>query len=318
MKNILKNSLLNSPLLWRGAGGEVLKRKPYTSSNSPLLYFVCSPSPKERGLGGEVLIKTIFLSFFLGLQFSYAQNIFQGYDVTGTNPNCYSCDAIQNFTANAVGTLSCGKIESTAEVTVSFTCKTLRVLAEGIILTDGLQASAGCEVMFKASVPPPTPPLPPITTSIDKFEDILISAEDIGEAAVYNWYDSEGNLVFVGKDITIANAVAETYKVEVISSVDGFKTYEDVEVVYKPNRLVNLYPNPTQGNIDIEYKINEANSAYLMVLNYYMNSPISNNYVIDINNNQANLDLSSYPNGFYRVALVADGVIVDVKLISKY
>lgn len=152
---------------------------------------------------------------------------------------------------------------------------------------------------------------------IDKYDDVSISAQDIGEVAIYNWYDSEGNLIFEGKDLFIANAVAEKYKLEVIS-LDGFKDYKDVEVTLKPNRLENLYPNPANsGNLNIRYKINEANSAYLMITSYYMSGGISNNYIIDKDDTEKNIDLSFYPNGFYKVALITDGQIVDVKILSK-
>ena len=33
---------------------------------------------------------------------------------------------------------------------------------------------------------------------------------------------------------------------------------------------------------------------------------------------EKNIDISYYPNGFYKVALVTDGQIVDVKILSKW
>lgn len=154
---------------------------------------------------------------------------------------------------------------------------------------------------------------------IDKFESITLSAQDIMEPAIYNWYDSEGNLIFEGKDLYIANAVAEKYKLEVISTIDGFKDYKDVNVTLKPNRLETLFPNPsTGGNLNITYKINEANSAYLMITSYYMTGATSYNYIIDKDATEKNIDINYFPNGFYKVALVTDGQIVDVKILSKW
>ena len=49
---------------------------------------------------------------------------------------------------------------------------------------------------------------------VDSNEPITISASDINEPAIYNWYDSNGNLIFQGKDLEIANAVTDKYKLE--------------------------------------------------------------------------------------------------------
>ena len=152
---------------------------------------------------------------------------------------------------------------------------------------------------------------------VDKFEPITLSAEDIGEQALYNWYDSEGNLIFEGKDLFIANAVAEKYKLEVIR-LDGFKDYKDVEVSLKPNRIEKLFPNPTAtNNVNITYKINEAESAYIMINSYYMTGGISHNYIVNKDETEININLSNYPLGLYKIALVADGVISDMKILSK-
>jgi serine protease len=153
---------------------------------------------------------------------------------------------------------------------------------------------------------------------VDKFEPVTLSAFDIGEQAVYNWYDSEGNFVAQGKDLYIANAVAEKYKLEVISSIDGYKDYTDVEVSLKPSRLISMSPNPSlDRKTTVYYKINEANSAYIMVTNYYMTpNGMSSNYIVDVNATEKFIDISSYPIGFYKVALVVDGVIMDVKILS--
>jgi hypothetical protein len=151
---------------------------------------------------------------------------------------------------------------------------------------------------------------------IDKYDDLTITAEDIGEAAIYNWYNNDGNLIAQDKDLVINNAIAEKYKLEVIT-LDGFKDYKDVEVTYKPNRLDIMYPNPTTGIVNITYKINQANSAYVMITSYYLTGGIANNYMIDKEETEATFDLNNYPNGFYKVSLVIDGQIEDVKILSK-
>lgn len=82
---------------------------------------------------------------------------------------------------------------------------------------------------------------------VDLNQSITISATDINEPAIYNWYDSDGNLVFQGKNLQIANAVAEKYNLEVISATDGFKDYDEIEVKLRPSRLEDVSPNPRAG-----------------------------------------------------------------------
>ena len=148
-------------------------------------------------------------------------------------------------------------------------------------------------------------------------EAITISAEDINEPAIYNWYDNDGNLIYQGKDLQIANAVAEKFKLEVIATTDGFKDYREVEVTLKPSTLNTITPNPASNNTTISYKLNEVNSAYIMILGSYGTTNSSNNYILDLNSTQINIDLSNYPIGFYTVALICNGQIIDAKTLIK-
>lgn len=152
---------------------------------------------------------------------------------------------------------------------------------------------------------------------VDLNQSITISADDINEPAIYNWYDNEGNLIYQGKDLEVANAVSEKYKLEVISTVDGFKDYVEVEVKIKPSTLETISPNPVQNNVKIGYKLNTNDSAYLMILGYYGSNGISNNYILDVNSNEIDINVSNYPSGFYTVALIINGNIIDAKTLIK-
>ena len=149
-------------------------------------------------------------------------------------------------------------------------------------------------------------------------EPITISATDINEPAIYNWYDAQGALICQGKDLQIANAVAENFKLEVIATTDGFKDYKEVDVVLKPCILDYIAPNPVIGNIlNIHYNLNNANSAYLMVIGLNSLDELSNNYILDMNSNQTSIDLTSYATGYYTIALVANGEITDAKIFIR-
>jgi hypothetical protein len=54
-----------------------------------------------------------------------------------------------------------------------------------------------------------------------------------------------------------------------------------------------------------------------MGLGSYNTSGISNNYILDINSTNTNIDISNYQNGFYTIALVCNGQIVDAKTLIK-
>lgn len=155
------------------------------------------------------------------------------------------------------------------------------------------------------------------TKNVDKNEPITISASQINEPVIYNWYNTDGTLVFTGKDLRISTEVAKKYKLEVIATADGFKDYAEVEVLLKPSILSTISPNPVSNNVTISYKINELESAYLMILGSYGTTNSSNNYILDVNSSETNINISNYPNGFYTVALVCNGQIIDVKTLIK-
>jgi hypothetical protein len=151
----------------------------------------------------------------------------------------------------------------------------------------------------------------------DRSETITISAQQISEPAIYNWYDTDGNLIFTGKDLTVACDVAKKYKLEVIATADGFKDYSEVEVKLKPSVLSIIAPNPATDSVTIGYKINEGGSAYLMILGGYGTNSASNNYIINLELGEININLANYSSGFYTVALIVNGHIIDAKTLIK-
>jgi len=152
---------------------------------------------------------------------------------------------------------------------------------------------------------------------IDENETITISAEQINEAAIYNWYDTDGNLIYQGKDLTVSADISKKYKLEIIAETDGFKDYDEIEVKLKPSIIESVFPNPTSNEMQVSYKLNGVNSAYLMIIGQYGTNGTSNNYVLDTNSSQTTINVINYTNGFYTVALVCNGQIVDAKTLIK-
>lgn len=80
--------------------------------------------------------------------------------------------------------------------------------------------------------------------------------------------------------------------------------------------LENIAPNPSSSNVVINYTLNEANAAYLLFVNQANNSS-SFTQNLDVNKTQIDIHISNYPAGFYTVALVVNGNIVDSKTLIK-
>ena len=144
-------------------------------------------------------------------------------------------------------------------------------------------------------------------------ENTDLHAKDISEPAIYNWYDSKDSLIYSGKDFTVSSEITEKFKLEVIASSDGTKDYDEVIIKVKDCYISSMSPNPATNLVTIDYKVKNVTSAYLMVLNTTATS--SNNYIININQNQINFNVSSYPTGSYSVILVCDGKAVDMKTL---
>ena len=156
-----------------------------------------------------------------------------------------------------------------------------------------------------------------VTKPIDKYEIITISAQDIGKPPSYNWYDANGELVYEGKDYTIDSAVAAKYNLQVINLVEGINNYKEVELIYKPNRLIAMYPNPANQLTTLNYKLNEADSAYILVASYYGTNSATNVYMVNLETNETTIDVGNFNTGLYLVALVVNNNIADMKILSK-
>lgn len=161
------------------------------------------------------------------------------------------------------------------------------------------------------------------TTDISELKNdnwatlIDLRANEIGEPAIYNWYDQNGDLIYEGIDFTTSVYFAQKYKLEVIALADGYKDYTEIEVNFKPNLIEKLFPNPLLTNqLNVDYKINEADNAYICISNYY-NMNIFNNYILDVSTSSVQLDLHEYPAGIYVVTLICNGKISDSKTFVK-
>lgn len=145
-------------------------------------------------------------------------------------------------------------------------------------------------------------------------ETIVLSAADIGEDAVYNWYDSDGNKVHQGKNYNVTIYDDTEFRLEVTATADGYKDYDNVAVSLRPNSIDKIYPNPaTSTMVQVDYTINHGNNAYIRIVPVYGASGNGTNYPVNINENEIQIDISGYIPGAYKVILYCDGDMVESK-----
>jgi len=120
------------------------------------------------------------------------------------------------------------------------------------------------------------------------------------------------SLIFDKAGVFYKKELNNTIFPEIISLGVDVKRFDFVIKTKKKTYLIETNYYNSGGS-----KLNEASSAYLMVLGYYGGSNTSNNYILDVNANQINLNVSNYQNGFYTVALVVNGKIIDAKTLIK-
>ncbi len=143
---------------------------------------------------------------------------------------------------------------------------------------------------------------------------VNLSAYTVDEAAIYNWYDPQGELIYTGKDMTVSPEITSKYKLEVIAESDGVKDYDEVEVKVKEHEVTNIAPNPATGNTIITYRLTNATSAYLILTMPY--SGVNNQYILNVANDQVQLNVNDLPPGTYSLILVVDGIPSDVDQIT--
>ena len=146
---------------------------------------------------------------------------------------------------------------------------------------------------------------------VDLGQTVVISAQEITELAIYNWYDEDGNLIHTGREFALTPEITKKYNLELIAISDGSKAYDEIKVEVKKDKIISMSPNPASDIVNIEYLIDDNSSSYLMIIN--QTATQSNNYILNNQQNNVSISLNNYPSGLYTVVLITNGVIADAK-----
>lgn len=151
--------------------------------------------------------------------------------------------------------------------------------------------------------------------TILKNTNVTLKANDIAEPAVYNWYDTEGNLIYTGKNFTVSPDVSKKYKLEIIANKDGFKDYDEIKVSVKQITLNSISPNPAQTQVKINYSLNNSSTTTYLSIGSINGGGNVNQYILNQNQSQQIINVSNYLPGIYFVRLIQNGEIKDTKTL---
>lgn len=124
------------------------------------------------------------------------------------------------------------------------------------------------------------------------------------------------DLLYSGNNFVVSPDITLKYQLEVIADLDGYKDYDEVNISVNPFALTKLVPNPASSDLRVHYTLDDTTaSAYIMIVHQVTGS--SNNYILDIEEEYIDLDISLLPTGIYTVLLIADGEIKASKGLIK-
>lgn len=147
---------------------------------------------------------------------------------------------------------------------------------------------------------------------INPGETIHLRAADIGEPATYNWYNTDGDRLYSGKDYSFNLEQNQKIQLEVIAA-DGFKDYDEVELKLKPNYLERIVPNPAAESVKIYYHISKSTPSYISIIPIYGAVGNAIHYPVKRDDGFIHVDLSSFASGLYKVILYVDHNALDSK-----
>jgi len=116
-------------------------------------------------------------------------------------------------------------------------------------------------------------------------------------------------------DFDLSPELTKQYTLEIIKDADGLKDYDEVVVEVNSFVFGIMSPNPTTNEVTNNYIAEDASSAYFMITEQTTGNAY--NHIIETQESQKSIDVSSYPIGIYLVSLICDGNLVETKQLIK-
>ncbi|GHV43422.1 hypothetical protein FACS1894180_2430 [Bacteroidia bacterium] len=147
-------------------------------------------------------------------------------------------------------------------------------------------------------------------------ELVTLTSNQIFDDAKYTWYNEAGEKIGENS-LTVTPELSQKYKVEILKEEDGFKSYDEVEVVVVDGLIESLSPNPAQSYVRVDYKLSD-NAANAFVQISDLQNLVSVSYPLSTNGTQQEISLSGFVPGTYFVKLIISGVVADTKSLIIY
>ena len=223
------------------------------------------------------------------------------------------CSAIQNFTLYPEDLDSIG-----ISATVRGDCDIIVPLKRSVnvaVFDEGSGEIIGGE-QFDFIVNP----RPKIDPQIDKILEsggkVKLTAKNVSEDAVYEWYDKDGNLVGKGKELTLGpTAASGEYTLRVVAVKDNVANSATVNVEQRPLIKDIEVTNPGKVKVDFNYPVPENVSARV-------SSPTGNTsveeYMIDSGATQVTFHITNQMSDIMQMSIAENGKVIETrKIIMK-
>lgn len=144
--------------------------------------------------------------------------------------------------------------------------------------------------------------------------DITMSADNIGENAIYNWYNASDSLIGSGENLSVTASSSTKYKLEVIATSDGYKDYDSIYVTTTLGMITNLSPNPANSQVVVSYDLSpNITSAVIVIANAA--GQVFYAAALDVDQTSHTINLQSIPTGQYTIRVDSQGSSLDVKTL---
>lgn len=154
----------------------------------------------------------------------------------------------------------------------------------------------------------------PVINQTQENGQIKLIASNVNEAALYEWYDSDGYKVGEGQEITVLPNNKE-YKLKVCAESDAAINYATTIVKHRQG-IESINPIPFKERVNIKLLSPADNNTYISI------TPVSSigeieRYKIEQGMSEFTIFTSNSGKGTYLISLIQDGTVVDNKQITK-